>query len=173
MQSTIDAWNAAIELSQPTREELQKRMQLSSVSPAFAHAPDFLYGGNNILIAMPLGARVSSLTRVQSVSVILVSDYFQNALVTTIDLSPLRIFGLPLTGAATEFLERLSEAGIGPFDLATEPGQWQINYGSLSFRFSTLQPGGTDPANSKAISLTFYFRVPHRAPRKPYLELLS
>jgi hypothetical protein len=174
MQSTINAWNAAIELSQPTLEELQRRTQLNRISPAFAHTPDFLYGESNILIAMPLGERVSKLTRVQSVSVILISDYFQNALVTTMDLSPLQIFGLPLTGAATKFLERLREAGIGPFNLATEPGNWEIWYGgSLSFRFTTLQASGTDPANSKAISLTYNFRVPYRAPRKPYLELLS
>jgi hypothetical protein len=174
MQSAINAWNTAIELLQPTLEELQGRTQLNSVSPTFAHTSDFLYGGSNILIAMPLGARVSKLTRVQSVSVILVSDYFQNALVTTINLPPLKIFGLPLTGPATEFLDRVKGAGIGPLDLATEPGNWEMRYGgSLSFRFTTLQPGGTDPAKSKAISLTYNFRVPYRAPRKPYLEFLS
>jgi hypothetical protein len=174
MQSTLYAWNAAIELSQPTLEELQKHTKLNNISPAFAHTPDLLYGGSNILIAMPLGARVSKLTRVQSVSVILVSDYFQNALVTTVNLLPLQAFGLPLTGAATEFLDRVKGTGIGPLDLATEPGSWEIRYGgSLTFRFTTLQPGGTDPANSKAISLMYNFRVPYRAPRKPYLESLS
>jgi hypothetical protein len=174
MQSTVNAWNAAIDLTEPTLEELQRRTKLNSISPVFSHAPDFLYGGSNILIAMPLGQRVSKLTRVQSLSVIFVSDYFQNALVATINLPPLQIFGLSLTGAATELLDRLNQAGIGPLNLATEPGNWEIWYGgSLSFRFTTLQPGGTDPANSKAISLTYNFRVPYRAPRKPSLELLS
>jgi hypothetical protein len=174
MNATVEAWNTAIGLGQPTLDEWQKRIGVKTVVPAFSHAPDLLYGGNNILIAMPLGQPVKAPTKVQSVSAILVSDFFQNALVATIDLPALQIFNISTAISADEFRKSLQEANVGPLQLASEPGIWIIGYaGALLFRFRSLQPNGTDPQNSKLIELRFNYRVPYTSARRPSLAAFS
>lgn len=171
VEKVLNSWNQGIRLGSPTLEDFRNLRDVDSIQPVFDHTPYLLYAGCNLLITLRQGGRVSNAGRVQSLSVIFVSDFFSSgALVSTSDLPELEIFGIPTTISADEFLRALKGQGIEPTSIETEPATWIFRCGdALKFEFRSSEPNGTSAGRSELIQIEYNYNLPYRGERAPLL----
>lgn len=145
---------------------------MTPLRPVFSHSPYFLLGSGNVLVTLSLIRAVSRLQRVQSISVILTSDFFATGSLISIGNCPaLEIFGISTGNSAQGFLQDLRQQGIELLQLETEPDTWTIRVGgALAFKFKSLNPEQPDPNNSKMIEVEFNYGLPYTLQRKPVLS---
>ena len=169
----VKVWNAGISLNSPTLEEIQKLPGMTPLRPVFSHSPYLLLGSGNLLVMLSLATADSDVRPIQSMSVVLTSDFFAaGSLVSTGDCPALKIFGISTGETAQGFLLGLRRQGIELLQLETEPAMWIIRVGgALAFKFRPLSPGQVDPDKSRMIQLEFNYGLPYKGQREPVLSV--
>ena len=158
--TAISIWNTAVKMTSPSAGELLRIDNQIAPTAIFPGVEDMVSLGHNLIVKLALGSTLSPAAQVQSLQLVLVSDYFSNrALVKTLPLQNLALKNIPLTGSAVDVLKLIKMGGFDSFELVTEPDKWAIYVSqSLCFEFVPVKAAGqSHPENSKIAAVEFSF----------------
>jgi hypothetical protein len=154
-------WNKAVSLKNPTASAVVSEVG-GAPQRVFAHTPDFLYLGNNLLLKLPPATEYDASVPALSISLILRKGVFPaDALIHTEDLPRFAFLGTSVPCSAQAMLEHLTTIDAKNVATSTEEGRWTIYYGKgLSLFFLPVDADASDATRSELAIIEFFYSLP-------------
>lgn len=157
---SLRLWNRAIGLSRPTVGELRAAVRppiFEVVNPNFPYAFNL---NERCTARVPLRSSAADDAAVLSIKISL------EGLIAGV----VHLLGIAMPCDAEHALSLLRAKDPTPLTLSSELAKWTITYGdALVVTFKSIEPVGTDPAESSTIAVEYFYSIRYTGRQLPVL----